>query len=237
MPPSCSRSIEAARTSVVVCRQASRRCCSRCGKDALDVVRVLLKAGADANETDPGRGCPPARYGGPLPRAGISALLLAVMNAHFELAAALLDAGANPNADLTGYTPLHAITVVRKPGVGDNDPAPEGSGSMTSLELVKKLVAHGANVNATMTKRVNLNNTRANELGATPFMLAALTADAELMTTLAALGANPAAHERREEHAADAGGRTRDALSWRRRRHGERSARGRAGRCWRSAPT
>ena len=35
-----------------------------------------------------------------LPRAGTSALLLAVMNAHFELAAELLDAGANPNADL-----------------------------------------------------------------------------------------------------------------------------------------
>ena len=51
------------------------------------------------------------------------------MNAHFELAAALLDAGANPNADCTGYTVLHAITAVRKPGVGDNDPAPEGSGN------------------------------------------------------------------------------------------------------------
>ena len=44
------------------------------------------------------------------------------MNAHFELAAELLDAGANPNADLPGYTVLHAITAVRKPGVGDNDP-------------------------------------------------------------------------------------------------------------------
>ena len=60
-----------------------------------------------------------------------------------------------------GYTVLHAITAVRKPGVGDNDPAPEGSGTMTSLELVKKLVAHGANVNARMTKKANLNNTRA----------------------------------------------------------------------------
>ena len=99
----------------------------------------------------------------------LPALLLAVMNAHFELAAQLLDAGANPNADLPGYTVLHALTVVRKPGVGDNDPAPEGSGRMTSIELVKKLVAHGANVNARMTKRPNLNNTRANELGATPF--------------------------------------------------------------------
>ena len=37
----------------------------------------------------------------------------------------------------------------------------------------------------------NLNNTRLNEIGATPFMLAAVTADAELMRTLAALGANP----------------------------------------------
>ncbi len=156
----------------------------------LDVVRVLLEAGADANETIPVEG-PRRRYGGPLPRAGASALLLAVMNAHFELAAALLDAGANPNADLTGYTALHAITVVRRPGVGDNDPAPEGSGTMTSLELVKKLVARGANVNAKMTKKVNLNNTRLNEIGATPYLLAALTADAELMRTLAALGANP----------------------------------------------
>jgi ankyrin repeat protein len=121
----------------------------------------------------------------------MSALLLAVSNAHFSLASELLDAGADPNADLTGYTALHAMSVVRKPGVGDNDPAPEGSGTMTSLELVKKLVAKGANVNAKMTRKVNLNNTRANEIGATPFLLAALTADAELMKTLVAVGADP----------------------------------------------
>ena len=152
------------------------------------VVRVLLKAGSDVNETVPmdrKRG-----YGGRLPPAGASPLLLAVTNAHFQLAAELLDAGANPTADLTGYTVLHAITSVRKPGVGDNDPAPEGSGAMTSLELVKKLVAAGANVNARMTRRANLTNTRLNELGATPFMLAGQTADAELLKTLAALGAD-----------------------------------------------
>jgi ankyrin repeat protein len=157
----------------------------------LDVVRVLLEAGADVNETIPVEAGRRRGYGGRLPPAGASPLLLAVMNAHFELAAELLDAGSNPNADLPGYTVLHAMTAVRKPGVGDNDPAPEGSGKTSSLELVKKLVARGANVNARMTKRVNLNNTRANELGATPFFLAALTADAELMKTLATLGANP----------------------------------------------
>jgi ankyrin repeat protein len=156
----------------------------------LPVVRVLLEAGANVNDTIPVDGAKRRGYGGRLPAAGTSALLLAVMNAHFELASELLDAGANPNVDLTGYTPLHALTVVRKPGVGDNDPAPEGSGRVTSLELVKKLVAKGANLNAPMTRRVNLNNTRGNELGATPFFLAALTADAELIKTLAALGAD-----------------------------------------------
>lgn len=157
----------------------------------LDAVHVLLKAGADVNEAIPVDGARRRGYGGGLPPAGATPLLLAVKNAHFELAAALLDAGANPNADGPGYTVLHAITVVRKPGLGDNDPAPEGSGTMSSLDLVKKLVAHGANVDARMTKKPNLNNTRLNELGATPFLLAALTADAELMKVLAALGADP----------------------------------------------
>jgi ankyrin repeat protein len=157
----------------------------------LDVVRVLLRAGADVNETIPMEGGRRRGFGGRVPPAGASPLLLAVMNAHFELAAHLLDEGADPNADLPGYTVLHAITAVRKPGVGDNDPAPEGSGNMSSMELVKKLAAHGAKLNARMTKRANLSNTRLNEIGATPFMLAALTADAELMEALAALGADP----------------------------------------------
>jgi hypothetical protein len=126
-----------------------------------------------------------------VPPAGASALLLAVLNAHFELAAELLEAGADPNANLPGYTVLHAVTVARRPGIGDNDPPPPGSGSLSSLELVKALVARGANVNAMMTRRANLNNTRLNELGATPFLLAALTADVELMRTLSALGADP----------------------------------------------
>ena len=76
----------------------------------IDVVQVLLKAGADVNETMPVEGGRRG-YGGRLPPAGASALLLAVMNGHFELAAHLLDAGADPNADLPGYTALHAITV------------------------------------------------------------------------------------------------------------------------------
>jgi ankyrin repeat protein len=158
----------------------------------IPVVRVLLKAGADVNDTIQ----PPASGrrltgGHGAPRAGSSALHIAVVNGHYELAAFLLDAGADPNAIGPGYTALHIVSWVRKPGLGDNDPAPDGSGNMTSLELVQKLVEHKANINARMTKKVNVGLTSLNTMGATPFFLAARTADAELMRALAALGADP----------------------------------------------
>jgi ankyrin repeat protein len=158
----------------------------------IGVVRALLKAGVDVNDTiqsnrtfgSPSQGLTP-------PRNGTSALVLAVENGHFELASDLLDAGADPNAAAQGWTALHAITWVRKPGGGDNNPAPVGSGNMTSLELVKKLVAKHADINARMAKKVNVGLTSLNTKGATPFFLAARTADAELMRALVALGANP----------------------------------------------
>ena len=156
-----------------------------------DVVRVLLKAGAEVNDTIRQPAGTKGPYGrGALPRAGLSALALAVVNCHFQLAAELLDAGADPNAAEPGWTPLHAISWVRKPGSGSNKPAPPGSGRMTSIELVKKLVDKGANLNARMTQRLN-GITRLNTIGATPFLLAARTADAELMRVLASLGADP----------------------------------------------
>lgn len=158
----------------------------------IPVVRALLKAGADVNETVK---TPPTRErplpGGRAVDPGSSALLIAVWSGHFDLAAELLKAGANPNADGPGYTALHALARVRKAGAGDNDPSPQGSGSMSSLELVKQFAAHGADLNKPMTRRRNLNNTNFNEIGATPFVLAALTADAPYMRTLAALGADP----------------------------------------------
>src|SRR5581483_12373406 len=61
-----------------------------------DVVQVLLEAGVDVNETfQPQQGGPKRGYSkGAPPKAGTSALALAVLNCHFQLAADLLDAGA-----------------------------------------------------------------------------------------------------------------------------------------------
>ncbi len=148
-----------------------------------DTVRALLKAGANVNE--------PWQAGRASGVAGISPMVLAVANAHYELAGMMLDAGADPNAAVQGWTALHQITWVRKPGRGDNDPAPEGSGNLSSLDLVKKLVAKGANVNAKMTKQGNVGRTSLNMIGATPFLMAARTADVPLMRLLVQLGADP----------------------------------------------
>ena len=94
--------------------------------------------------------------------------------------------GAEPS------TALHALIQARKPGIGDNDPPPPGSGSMDSLELVRRLHAAGADLDARMTRQVNFSNTRLNKLGATPLFLASMTADADLVRLLAELGADPA---------------------------------------------
>lgn len=152
------------------------------------VVRAMLKAGVDANQrltAAPGR-----RYNAS-DTSGITALGLAVANAHYEIADCLLAAGAAPNATWQGRGVLHTITWIRKPGAGSNDPAPPGSGTMDSLQFVRRLVEYGSDVNARMTARSGGARTVLNMRGATPFLLAARTADAQLMRLLAELGADP----------------------------------------------
>lgn len=150
------------------------------------VTRALLEAGANANQAFE----PEKAARGRKPREGWSALLLAVQNQHYELASVLLDAGADPTADAPGYTVLHRLASVRKPGVGDNDPPPPGSGEIDGLGMARLLVAKGADVNARMTQHVNIGNTRLHRKGATPLFLAAHTADPDLVRVLLELGAD-----------------------------------------------
>ncbi len=153
-----------------------------------EVVQVLLRAGANVNE--PMR---PNKSGGKSPRHGASPLIMAVENGHFELAVDLLKAGADPNDQRSGFAALHVISWVRKPNRGDDpdgDPPPIGSGNMTSLQFVRELARRGANVNLRLDRGAS-GRGRLNRTGATPFLLAADTADLPLMRLLVELGADP----------------------------------------------
>ena len=102
----------------------------------IDAARVLLDAGAEINEKLPD---------------GTSALLLAIMNAHYEAAGVLVDRGADPNADAQGWAPLHQVVWSGGRTPASTSPA-RPTGSLDSLELVRKLLQHGANVNARLQK-------------------------------------------------------------------------------------
>ena len=155
-------------------------------------VDALIKAGADMNDSLPIRKRAPQNAPAPPPDPGPNVFLLAAANAHYELAAWLLDRGADPNAAPQGFTALHQVSWVRKAGIaGSNNPAPQGSGTMDSLTFVRKLAAKGATLDARATKKPSMGVTTLNSIGATPFLLAARTADAPLMKLLAELGANP----------------------------------------------
>jgi len=168
----------------------------------LDTVRAFLAAGVDVNamtqrpQNEAGRGGRGGvRSGGPRGPA-TSPLALAVQNGHFELAIALIDAGADPNDVRTGFTPLHMIPGVRKPDSSDiSDPAPPvGSGRLSSADFVREIVKRGANVNFRLPKGApKLPNTSSSigAEGATPLLFAADREDVPLMRLLLELGADP----------------------------------------------
>ena len=159
----------------------------------IGVVQTLLEAGVDIEESLPVR--EETRRGGTSAErsaTGLNAFLLAAANAHYELAALLIDRGADVNVAPRGWSALHQVSWVRKAGVaGSNNPAPKGSGNTTSLEFVRKLVDAGADLNVQVTSRPPAGITRLNFIGGTPFLLAARTGDADLMRLLAELGADP----------------------------------------------
>lgn len=184
-----------------------------------DTVRLLLAKGADPNDKItpktaaapprmPAAGAAVTGNGDPLAtlfqvfntgnRAsgrtgpGTNALILAILNGHFELAADLLDKGADPNADGPGWTALHQLAWTRRPPIQHGLPPAVPTGSMDSLALARKLLEKGANPNARMTKEPGDGARNVlNRIGSTPFLQAAKLADVAYMKLLLEFKADP----------------------------------------------
>lgn len=144
----------------------------------LDAARILADAGADVDDTAPD---------------GSSALIVAVHNRNYELAAWLLERGADPRADGPGWTALHSAVLAHRPHYRVV-PELAPTGNLDSFGLIEALVVHGADPNAPSSRRIRLAEQTGPlfaTLGATPFLLAAIAADTEVMRLLLAHGADP----------------------------------------------
>jgi ankyrin repeat protein len=132
---------------------------------------------------------------------GSTPLLVATVRGHIPLALYLLDHGADPNVVDAGFTPLFWAAGTWENGLanpvyGFVDPIGGIPDRDAKLQLVKALLAHGANPNLQMTARPpGFGGTGTggfnDAAGATPFIVAANSADVEMMRILLAAGADP----------------------------------------------
>jgi uncharacterized protein len=150
-------------------------------QNSLESAKLLVKAGADLNMTDPD---------------GTSALVMAIVNGHYDLPIYLMDHGANPNlADKFGRTALYAAVDMHTLEKSATRPDPKETDKSTSLDVIKAALEHGADPNAALKQptpgrgSLDVPDRYLGE-GATPFLRAAKTGDAEVMRLLLAKGAN-----------------------------------------------
>ena len=152
-------------------------------QNAAKAARALLDGGADINLTDPN---------------GTTALVFAIINTHYDLAALLLERGADPNiADTSGMAALYAAVDMHTLGWahGRAAPAPPDPGERDSVEIVRLLLARGADPNASLKRpKIQRHHTPGDPglgEGSTPIMRAAKTGDVTLMRVLLEHGADP----------------------------------------------
>ena len=150
---------------------------------SLESARVLVEAGADVNVTDP---------------EGTSAVVSAIINGHYDLAGLLLEKGTDPNlADKDGRTALFAAVDMNTMPVS-NVPMPNVlRNQLSSLDLIERLLARGANVDAQLIaqqayrSKLDRGTDTVLTTGSTPLLRAAKAADLAAMRLLLAKGADP----------------------------------------------
>lgn len=168
-------------------------------------VQTLLRLGANPDDTVQNAAPATDRYGR---KAGVdpptSALGMAIINAHYEVALTLVNAGANPNIPDPRGSALHTLAFMRRPGSGN---PPLRTGTVDTLDLAKALLARGANPNTRIEWReiafdrdlaatklppnIPVGRNFISFIGATPFYLAAKHSDVALMRLLVEHGADP----------------------------------------------
>ena len=153
-------------------------------RGSIEIARLLLATGADVNEAAPDGIAGDTNAGRSFkPDTEAAALLVAIDSQHEAMARFLLESGANPNLKGAGRTALHSAVQQAMP------------------ELVKALLARGADPNAPLTRPMPLlsrfilqaHGLEVSTLGATPFWLAASYGDVRTMRILVEAGANPLA--------------------------------------------
>jgi uncharacterized protein len=153
--------------------------------DRVDVAKLLIKAGADVNAKEAN---------------GIWPLLMAISNDNMAVASLLLQGGSAVNGqDWYGRSPLWEAVNVRNLYV-HNATFKNGIERAPVLELIRELLAAGADVNARTRETPPFRNhlleiTGSLEwvdfTGQTPFLTAALAGDVTVMRLLLAHGADP----------------------------------------------
>ncbi len=152
---------------------------------SVDTTKTILNAGVNVNE--------PASD-------GTRPLVLAIINAHFDVAAALLEHGADPKVEDPHGQPILVLTFMRKAenrALSTVLPRLLPQTGVDAFTLAELLLAKGADINARYKgngppRHVALGSYRVPFTGATPFYVAAITADVEFMRFLVKHGANPA---------------------------------------------
>lgn len=149
-----------------------------------NAVRALVEGGVDVDAPSPGDQATP--------------LLVALINGHFDIAASLVDKGANPNLTSdAGVSPLYAtLNVQWAPIAAYPQPRAHLQQSRSYLDVMKVLLEKGADPNARVRRKVwysgyNFDQSGVDEAGATPFWRAAYAADVAAMKLLVAHGADP----------------------------------------------